>query len=590
MAPDPLYRGSARRRPVAQREADRQGVAMLTPGYSRVGEVEVSGRLAAVSLVAVGRSRVLPSLRSACPSGGSRERFAARAMVRPRGEPKRNAWKPSLRANRRAGDTLESNSRPIHASRSSVQSVDFRQTTVAQLAAQVSSRELSARQVVDAALDRIALFDDKLGAFVALDAEAARAEAAVIDERIADGEDVGPLAGIPIGIKDLDHAAGFVTTNGSAAHLDDPPATDDSPFVERLRAAGCVVLGKTNTAEFGWKADTVNEIFGATRNPWSLERSAGGSSGGSAAALAAGLVPLATGSDGGGSIRIPSAVCGLSGMKPSLGRVPRGGAEPPGWLDLSTKGVMARRIRDVTLALDTVVGPEPTDLCSLPLPEASWSRSLSDLRPPRKVGWSPTLGYANVDQEVLAACEAAVRRLEALGTEVVVIDNVWSEDPVEDWLTMTAVANLRSLDRFHGTEMWGSIDPGLVAVMEWARTTVTPVRLVEAVDACHRANTELVELFHRVSLLLTPTVAGQTPRVGEPGTIDGEPDVNWVRFTYPFNMTRSPAGTVGVGFTGDGMPVGLQVIGPQHADVAVLRLLALLEEELAIEATAPFGS
>lgn len=468
--------------------------------------------------------------------------------------------------------------------------MDFRETTVAQLAAQISRREVAAREVVDAALTRIDRLDGRLGAFVALDPEAARAEASAIDARIAGGEDVGALAGVPIGVKDLDDAAGFVTTKGSAAHVDDPPAADDSPFVERLRAAGCVVLGKTNTPEFGWKADTVNEIFGATHNPWTLERSAGGSSGGSAAALAAGLVPLATGSDGGGSIRIPSAVCGLSGFKPSLGRVPRGGDDPPGWVDLSTKGVMARRIRDVTLALDSVVGPEPTDLCSLPLPEASWSRSLAELRPPRKVGWAPTLGYASVDREVLVVCEDAVRRLESLGTEVVVIDKLWSEDPVEDWLTMSAVYTLRSLDRFHESDVWGSLDPGLVALMEWARSTVTPVRLVEALDAGHRANVALVGLFHKVSWLLTPLVAGQTPRVGEPGTINGEPDINWVRFTYPFNMTRSPAGTVCAGFTGDGMPVGLQVVGPQHADAAVLRLLALLEDELAIEATAPYGS
>jgi aspartyl-tRNA(Asn)/glutamyl-tRNA(Gln) amidotransferase subunit A len=325
--------------------------------------------------------------------------------------------------------------------------------------------------------------------------------------------------------------------------------------------------------------------FGATRNPWSLERSAGGSSGGSAAALAAGLVPLATGSDGGGSIRIPSATCGLSGLKPSLGRVPGSG-----WLALSTKGVMARRIRDVTLALDAVVGPEATELDSLPLPDASWSRSLADLNPPRKVGWSPTLGYAQTDSEVLAVCEAAVRRLEALGTEVVVVDEVLPVDPVQDWLTVVATTSLARLGHFHGTEMWGSIDPGLVALMEWARAAVTPVHLVEALEACQRINQTLVELFHEVSLLLTPTVAGQTPRVGENGTIDGEQDVNWVRFTYPFNMTRSPAGTVCAGFTADGMPVGLQVVGPQHADVAVLRLLALLEDDLALHQLAPVGS
>jgi aspartyl-tRNA(Asn)/glutamyl-tRNA(Gln) amidotransferase subunit A len=146
---------------------------------------------------------------------------------------------------------------------------------------------------------------------------------------------------------------------------------------------------------------------------------------------------------------------------------------------------------------------------------------------------------------------------------------------------------LRSLDHLRGTELWGSIDPGLVALMEWADSSVTGVRVVEALDACHRVNRPFVELFHEVSLLLTPTVAGQTPRVGEDGMIDGQPDINWVRFTYPVNMTRAPAGTVCAGFTADGMPVGLQVIGPQHADVAVLRLLAFLEDTLALDQLAP---
>ena len=466
--------------------------------------------------------------------------------------------------------------------------MDFRDTTVAQLADDVSSRRLSAREVVAAALDRIERFDPKLGSFVAVDGEAALAEAAAIDERLARGEDVGSLAGVPIGVKDLENAAGFVTTHGSAVHGDDEPAGEDSQLVERLRAAGCVVVGKTNTPEQGWKADTVNSLFGPTRNPWSLERSAGGSSGGSAAAVAAGLVPLATGSDGGGSIRIPSAVCGLSGMKPSLGRVPAGGEEPPGWPGLSTKGVMARRIRDVALGLDAVVGPDPTDLHSLPLPEASWTRSLKDLGPPRKVAWSPTLGYAKADREVLDVCEAAVRRLEDLGTEVVLVDTVFTEDPVSDWITLIGVYCMRTVEHLYGTEDWGLVDPGLVALLEWTRSRVTPVQFARALDACHRANVALVDLFHEVPLLVTPTLAGQTPKVGENGTIDGEPDINWVRFTYPFNMTRSPAGTVTAGFTAAGMPVGLQVVGPQHGDVVVLRLLALLEDELAIDGIAPF--
>jgi aspartyl-tRNA(Asn)/glutamyl-tRNA(Gln) amidotransferase subunit A len=467
--------------------------------------------------------------------------------------------------------------------------MDFRTVTVSDLAARVTDRSMTASEVVAAALDRIERFDAELGAFVAVDADAALAEAEAIDQRIAAGEDVGPLAGVPLAVKDLEDAAGYVTSRGSAAFAAGPPAAVDSPLVERLRAAGCVVVGKTNTPELGFKPDTVNEVFGATHNPWASGRSAGGSSGGSAAAIAAGLVPLATGSDGGGSIRIPAAVTGLTGLKPSLGRVPSGGETPPDWPLLSTRGPITRRARDLALALDVVVGPEPTDLASLPLPDASWSRSLAELHPPRVVGWSPTLGYARLDAEVLAVCESAVRRLEAAGTEVVLVDRVFDGDPIDDWLTLTSTWCLRTLEHLAEDDAWSRIDPGLVAGMEWSRRSVTATRFARAIDGCHTLNMALVDLFHQVPLLLTPTVAGQTPLIGEPGTIDGEPDANWVRYTYPFNMTRSPAGTVCAGFTSDGMPVGLQVVGPQHADVAVLRLLTLLEDLLDLDAVAPFG-
>ena len=465
--------------------------------------------------------------------------------------------------------------------------MDFRLTSVAALAADVSAKRTSARELTQAALDRIDAVDPQVNAFVAVDAERAMADAARLDERLAGGEDIGPLAGIPIGVKDLEDAAGFRTTQGSAVYADSPIATVDSPLVERLKAAGCIVVGKTNTPELGHKADTTNPVFGATHNPWSLGHSAGGSSGGSAAALAAGMVPLCTGSDGGGSIRIPSSVCGLSGMKPSLGRVPMGGSKPPGWADLSTKGPMARRIRDVTLALDVVVGPEPTDLRSLPMPDASWTRSLQDLHAPRQVGWSPTLGYANVDREVLAACEAALARLAAHGTEIVDVDPIFDHDPALPWITLAMAGDERALGHLRGTPDWERLDAGHRALMDAFGAKPSAADLLTAFDACHTANVRLVEVFHRVPLLLTPTVAGLPGAPGADGTVNGHPTPSWVAFTYPFNMTRSPAGTVGVGFSELGLPIGLQVVGPQHADVAVLRLLALLEDDLAIDQIAP---
>jgi len=468
--------------------------------------------------------------------------------------------------------------------------MDFRRIPLAELARRVRTKEVSARELAEHALSSIDTLNPTLNAFVAVDGERALEQAAAVDQIVATGGDPGPLAGIPIGVKDNEDTAGYRTTHGSALLAGAPPATHDSVHVARLRAAGCVVVGKTNLPEFAWSANTANTLFGATRNPWSLDHSAGGSSGGAAAALAAGLVPLATGSDGGGSIRIPSACCGLSGVKPSLGRVPAGGPEGPGWLDLSTKGPMARRITDVIAALAVVVGPEPTDLRSLPRPEANWPAVLDRPQVPARVAWAPTLGYAPVDAEVLAVCEGALTVLEALGAEVVEVDPVFDADPVGDWLTLVGAYTLRTLDPHRDDPAWEQVDPMLRAVAEAARGT-TALEMVRALDGCHRMNLALVELFHDVRLLVTPTTAGPPPPLDlhGAGLIDGEVDANWVRFTYPFNMTRSPAATVCAGLTGGGLPVGLQLVGPQHADLVVLRSAAALEEAIGFDDLAPTG-
>jgi aspartyl-tRNA(Asn)/glutamyl-tRNA(Gln) amidotransferase subunit A len=467
--------------------------------------------------------------------------------------------------------------------------MDFRQEHLEDLADRVVRRELSARELTETALARIGTANDALGAFVAVDAEGALAQADAIDERIVAGEDVGPLAGIPIGVKDTEDAVGFRTTQGSLLFADSPPATTDSVLVDRLRQAGCVVVGKTNTPELAWKADTDNRVFGRTANPWSTERSPGGSSGGSAAAVAAGLVPMATGSDGGGSLRIPSSLCGLSSLKASLGRVPAGGSSPPSWADLSSKGLMTRTIRDQALALDSVIGPEPSDLRALPMPEHSWIDALDHLHPPRTVLWSPTLGYARVDTEVLAVCERAVAALEDRGTEVIRIDDVFDEDPAVDWLLLSLTANLRTVQAADPDGgRWDQLETGLAAMLDWVRAKATATTALEVQDLAHRLNLRLVEVFHRAPFLLTPAVGGQTPFGSASGTVDGEEDPAWVRFTYPFNLTRSPAGSVCAGFTADGMPVGLQVVGPQHGDVAVLRLLAVLEETIGVDTVCPY--
>jgi aspartyl-tRNA(Asn)/glutamyl-tRNA(Gln) amidotransferase subunit A len=298
------------------------------------------------------------------------------------------------------------------------------------------------------------------------------------------------------------------------------------------------------------------------------------------------MVPLATGSDGGGSIRIPSACCGLSGMKPSLGRVPAGGPNPPGWIDLSTNGPMARRIADVARALDVAVGPDPSDLRALPRPEASWLAAIDDAHVPVRVAYAPTLGYARVDAEVAAACERAVGVIESMGAEIVVLNSVFDDDPVGHFLTMTGAATLRTLRPFMGHPRWEEVHPVLRHFVDAAQST-TAEQLLKVFDHFHFMNLRLVELFHTCRILVTPTCSGTAPFAGEmTSTVNGETTVNWIQFTYPFNMTRSPAATVPVGFSSGGLPIGLQLIGPQHGDLVVLRAAAALEAAMDLDTLA----
>lgn len=464
--------------------------------------------------------------------------------------------------------------------------MDFRTLSVAELARRVRDGEMSAREVVTASLERIEAVNPTISAFVAVDADRALEQAGAVDQMVATGGDPGPLAGVPIGVKDSEDSTGYRTTHGSMLLADAPVAVHDSALVARLRAAGAVVVGKTNLPEFAWTAHTSNTLFGTTRNPWSTDHSAGGSSGGSAAAVAAGMVPLATGSDGGGSIRIPSSCCALSGMKPSPGRVPVGHQKTAGWLGLSSKGVLGRTVDDVVAALDVVVGPETSDLMSLPRPEASWRDALVEPRVPARVAWSPALGYTDVDRSVLDVAEGVVAALDALGADVVEVDTVFDEDPLDDWLAIVGTALLRTLEPYEAR--WDIVTPVLVSIAEHARS-LPALRLVRALDRCHQMNLALVELFRDVRLLVTPTTAGLPPpnALEGKGVVNGVVDPNWVRLTYPFNMTRSPAATVCAGLSTDGLPVGVQVVGPQHGDLVVLRSAAALEQSIGFNATAP---
>ncbi len=457
-------------------------------------------------------------------------------------------------------------------------SLDFRSIRLADLVGKVRRKEISAREVTNHAIERLGALNETLNAFVAVDTDRARRDAAAIDERISRGEDPGPLSGIPVGVKDLEAVEGFRTTFGSVLRSNDAIQEKDCVHISRLRSAGAIILGKTNTPENGHKGVTDNPLFGVTRNPWSLAHTPGGSSGGSAAALAAGIVPLATGSDGGGSIRIPASVCGISAIKTEAGRIPITGSTMPGSGLLSTNGPMANRIEDSAWALDVVIGHSGLDPLSLPHPGASWYESTrvgADVAPARVV-WSSTMGFANVDPEIAATCRAAVDRLAAAGTEVIEIENVFDADPMDPWMVLWAVARFKAQGHLMGTADWEKLSPTIQPLI-LAGSTISALDHARAHDEMYALNAKLDAVLQNAPILLCPTTAQPAPLLGGDASIEGPASLGWAQFTYPINMTRNPAATTPVGLTRAGTPIGLQVIGNHHSEARVMAAVAGIE-------------
>lgn len=462
--------------------------------------------------------------------------------------------------------------------------MDFRTDLVTDLATAVRSGEVSAQTLVAHALETIETTNGTVNAFVAVAAERALDDAANLDARIRAGEDVGPLAGIPIGVKDLEDAAGLPTTHGAAIFRGAPPATVDSALVARLRAAGCIVVGKTNTPEFGWTAKTENTLFGRTANPWNLDHTPAGSSGGSAAALAAGMVPLATGSDGGGSIRIPASACGLVGFKPSFGRIPTPEGAPA-WLDLSSKGPMARNLGDVVAALNVVLGPDPADSQSLPAPTAPLGERLGR---PLRVVWSEDLGHGTTDAEVVAACRRTLDALTDAGAEIVEVDRVFSVDPFDAWLTTVGACLNRSFAEHLADPAYLEVDAVLQLIVAGGGA-VSGRDLLYAMDTRATLTADLAATLSRSDVLLCPTTAGVAPRLdlGGLGVVNGEETINWVQYTYGFNLTRSPAASMPIGLSSEGIPIGIQVVANWLADDLVLEGCAAIDAAVPFTAVAP---
>jgi len=445
----------------------------------------------------------------------------------------------------------------------------------------VRTRRLSAREAVEAALKRLDERNPALNAFVTVDAEGARAHAARIDEAIARGEDSGPLAGVPIGVKDLEPVAGLRYTSGSRAYAD-RIATEDSVQVARLKAAGAIVIGKTNTPEFGYKGFTENRLFGATTNPWDHTKTSGGSSGGSASAVAGGIVALCTGSDGGGSIRIPSALCGCYGIKPTAGRIPRAGANAPTWGTHSTVGPIARTVRDAARYMDVAAGPHPNDLDSLDAPAGGYEAAAIGPRPRlRRIGWSADFGYAAVEPEVARLARAAAERLAAaVGAELVEADPGF-DNPMAAWYSIAAPGDCVLVDSMTD-EQRAVLEPGFAAFTEQARG-LTGAQVAAGLETRHQLNRTMTEYFTRYDLLLSPTTSITAfAAAGPPPTNIGGREVGpaaFIPFTPPFNMTGHPGASLPAGNAANGLPVGLQVIAPRFADALVLAVSAAYEAD-----------
>jgi aspartyl-tRNA(Asn)/glutamyl-tRNA(Gln) amidotransferase subunit A len=431
------------------------------------------------------------------------------------------------------------------------------------------TKELSPVEATAAALDAIDRYDEQVNAFVLVDAEGALAAAKESEARWRAGEPLGPGDGVPTSIKDALWTRGWPTLRGSTLIDEAGPWEEDAPSVARLRETGAVIIGKTTTPEYSWKGVTDSVRYGITRNPWDLGTTSGGSSGGSASAVALGMGPWSVGTDGGGSVRIPAGFTGTVALKPTYGLVAHYPASAFG--SLSHVGPMTRSVRDCAALLDVIGGFDARDCTAMPTPTTSFLNGLEDGVAGLRIAFSPNLGFVRNDPEVDAAVRAAVDVIAGAGGEVDAVDPGFA-DPVEAFHVLWFSGEAHVL-RGYGDAVDDRVDPGL-------RRTAAVGAGYSAADYLD-ATAVRMELgvrmgrFHETyDVLLTPTLPLPAFPAGQ-DVPDGwsSPDwTSWTPYTYPFNLTQQPALSVPCGFTSAGLPVGLQVVGPRHADALVLRV------------------
>jgi aspartyl-tRNA(Asn)/glutamyl-tRNA(Gln) amidotransferase subunit A len=448
------------------------------------------------------------------------------------------------------------------------------------LTAQLHAKKLSPVELMAAVLARIDDTNPKLNAVVALhEREKLLAQAREAESRIARG-DARPLEGVPLGVKDLEDTAGLITSHGSLPYKNNL-ATRDSVQVERLRAAGAIPIGKTNAPEFGYTAITKNLVYGVTRSPWNLERTPGGSSGGSAAALAGCVIPLVTASDGGGSTRIPASFVGAFGLKPTYGRIPHEPTRLWYFGDTAVHGPLTKTVADNALYLDVTCGYDRRDPKSLPHPGFSYRAKLAEGMPRKlRIAYSADLGYAVVQSDVAQAVYDAVRVFEKLGHSV---EEISGGPPKlgEAWGGFGSFEMMAA----HGhllPEHEQSFARAVLASMKDA-LGMTPKTFARGAEARLALSNWVGSVFERYDLLVTPTVPYDPPPAKGPfpSETEGKRQLAWgvASFTIPFNMSLHPACSVRVGLSNSGLPMGMQIVGERHQDHLVLQAAQAFERE-----------
>ena len=443
----------------------------------------------------------------------------------------------------------------------------------------IDAKEVSIVELTELFYQRIQDLDPQLNAYLTLCQDDALQQARQAQDAVNQGQPVGPLHGIPISIKDLELTRGLRSTMGSAVFKDRVPDID-SAVVERVRRAGAIILGKTNTPEFGQSGTTENELGEPCRNPWNTERTPGGSSGGAGAALAAGLCTLATGSDGGGSIRIPASFSGVFGIKPSQGRVPRyGGYGQPASNQFSQSGPMSRTVADTALLLQVLAGHDPRDVTSLRETPDDYSANLNSGVQGWRIAWSSDLGYAGVDPEVVQVTSQAAQVFTELGASVEET-NLTLEDPFPAFFDLFATGTYTSYSQLleqNSSELTHYVR----STLEYA-ATLTAADFSRALLRVDQLRRQMELFFDDYDLLLTPTMAVPAFPIGQRPSVIGGKEVNpfwgYLPFTFPINMTGQTASSVPCGFSSDGMPIGLHIVGPKGSEAQVLQASAAFEQ------------